>query len=398
MKKRLMVFLAATLMAGAALADGHAKEVKLGIILGFTGPLESITPAMAAGAEHAMREVNASGLLLDNATVLPVLGDSTCVDAAAATAAAERLVAADGVNGIMGADCSGATGAILANVAMPNGVAIISPASTSPALTEAEDNGMFFRTVPSDARQGQILATVLIERGFKKAAITYTNNDYGKGLAESIGAAFRAAGGTITATSSHVDGKADYSAEVGALAAAGGEILVVAGYVDQGGSGMIRAALDSGAFDTFAMSDGMIASALGKNFGAEIDGSIGTVPGSADADPKVVIDAVAAKGVDTNGPFIGESYDAAALLLLAMQAANSTDSGDYAAKVMEVANAPGEPIKAGELGKALRILKEGGQIDYVGATAVELIEPGEAAGGYREIEIKGGRIETARYR
>ena len=398
MKKRLMIFLAATLMAGAALADGHAREVKLGIILGFTGPLESITPAMAAGAEHAIREVNASGLLLDNATVLPVLGDSTCVDAAAATAAAERLVAADGVNGIMGADCSGATGAILANVAMPNGVAIISPASTSPALTEAEDNGMFFRTVPSDARQGQILAAVLIERGFKQAAITYTNNDYGKGLAESIGAAFRAAGGIITASSSHVDGKADYSAEVGALAAAGGEILVVAGYVDQGGSGMIRAALDSGAFDTFAMSDGMIASALEKNFGAEIDGSIGTVPGSAAADPKVVIDAVAAKGVDTNGPFIGESYDAAALLLLAMQAANSTDSGDYAAKVMEVANAPGEPIKAGELGKALRILKEGGQIDYVGATAVELIEPGEAAGGYREIEIKGGQIETARYR
>ena len=398
MKKQLMVFLAATLMAGAALADGHAKEVKLGIILGFTGPLESIAPGLAAGAEHAIREVNESGLLLDNATVLPVRGDSTCVDAAAATAAAERLVAADGVSGIMGADCSGATGAILANVAMPNGVAIISPASTSPALTEAEDNGMFFRTVPSDARQGQILADVLIERGFKQAAITYTNNDYGKGLAESIGAAFRAAGGAITASSSHVDGKADYSAEVGALAAAGGEILVVAGYVDQGGSGMIRAALDAGAFDTFAMSDGMIASALEKNFGAEIDGSIGTVPGSADADPKVVIDAVAAKGVDTNGPFIGESYDAAALLLLAMQAANSTDSGDYAAKVMEVANAPGEPIKAGELGKALRILKEGGQIDYVGATAVELIEPGEAAGGYREIEIKGGRIETARYR
>lgn len=398
MKKQLMVFLAATLMAGAALADGHAKEVKLGIILGFTGPLESITPGMAAGAEHAIREVNASGLLLDNATVLPMRGDSTCVDAAAATAAAERLVAADGVNGIMGADCSGATGAILANVAMPNGVAIISPASTSPALTEAEDNGMFFRTVPSDARQGQILAAVLIERGYQKAAITYTNNDYGKGLAESIGAAFRAAGGAITASSSHVDGKADYSAEVGALAAAGGEILVVAGYVDQGGSGMIRAALDAGAFDTFALSDGMIASALEKNFGTEIDGSIGTVPGSADADPKVVIDAVAAQGVDTNGPFIGESYDAAALLLLAMQAANSTDSRDYAAKVMEVANAPGEPIKAGELGKALRILKEGGQIDYVGATAVELIEPGEAAGGYREIEIKGGRIETARYR
>ncbi len=398
MKKQLMAILATTLMAGAAFAGGHAKEVKLGIILGFTGPLESMTPAMAAGAEQAIREVNESGLLLDNASVTPVRGDSTCVDAAAATAAAERLVTSDGVNGIMGADCSGATGAILANVAMPNGVVIISPASTSPALTEAQDNGMFFRTVPSDARQGQILADVLIERGFKRAAITYTNNDYGKGLSESISAAFRAAGGEVTAASAHVDGKADYSAEVGALAAAGGDVLVVAGYVDQGGSGMIRAALDSGAFDTFAMSDGMIGSALEKNFGSEIDGSIGTVPGSEGADPKAVIDAVAARGFDTNGPYIGESYDAAALILLAMQAANSKDAKDYAAKVMEVANAPGEPIRAGELGKALRILKEGGDIDYIGATAIELIEPGEAAGGYREIEVKGGRIQTARYR
>ena len=142
----------------------------------------------------------------------------------------------------------------------------------------------------------------------------------------------------------------------------------------------------------------MIGSALEKNFGSEIDGSIGTVPGSEAADPKAVIGAVAARGFDTNGPFIGESYDAAALILLAMQAANSKDPKDYAAKVMEVANAPGEPIRAGELGKALRILKEGGDIDYIGATAVELIEPGEAAGGYREIEVKGGRIQTARYR
>ncbi len=175
----------------------------------------------------------------------PVRADSTCIDAGAATAAAERLITSEGVKGIMGADCSGVTGAVLANVAVPNGVVMISPSATSPALSSAEDNGLFFRTSPSDARQGQVLATVLMERGFKSAAITYTNNDYGKGLSDSIAAAFEAAGGEVTTIAAHEDGKADYSAEVGALAAAGGDILIVAGYVDQGGPGVIRAALDT---------------------------------------------------------------------------------------------------------------------------------------------------------
>ncbi|WP_282157844.1 ABC transporter substrate-binding protein [Shimia thalassica] len=394
MKKLLMASAAAALMTGAA----SAEDIKMGVILGFTGPIESLTPAMAAGAEVAMAEVTASGKLMGGASVTPVRADSTCIDAGAATAAAERLITAEGVKGIMGADCSGVTGAVLANVAVPNGMVMISPSATSPALSDAEDNGMFFRTAPSDARQGQVLATVLLERGFKSAALTYTNNDYGKGLADSISAAFKAGGGEITATTAHEDGKADYSAEVAALASAGGDILIVAGYVDQGGPGVIRAALDTGAFETFALPDGMIGTALETNFGDEIEGSIGTVPGSEAADPSKVLKAVAATGADASGPYIGESYDAAALIMLAMQAAGSTDPKAYSAKIMDVANAPGEPIAAGELDKALEILAGGGEIDYVGATAVELIGGGEASGGYREIEIKGGKMTTAQYR
>ena len=66
--------------------------------------------------------------------------------------------------------------------------------------------------------------------------------------------------------------------------------------------------------------------------------------------------------------------------------------------VMEVANGPGEPILAGELAKGLEILASGGDIDYVGASDVELIGPGEAAGSFREVEIEGGKIETVKYR
>ena len=101
---------------------------------------------------------------------------------------------------------------------------------------------------------------------------------------------------------------------------------------------------------------------------------------------------------DATSPFTPESYDAAALIMLAMQAADSKDSNDYKAKVMDVANAPGEQIFPGQLAKALQILKDGGEIDYVGATAVELIGSGESAGNYRQIVIQGGEITTAKYR
>ena len=164
-----------------------------------------------------------------------VRGDSTCIDAAAATAAAERLVTSDKVAAIMGADCSGVTTAVANNVAIPNGVVMVSPSATSPALSTLNDNGYFFRVAPSDVRQGQVIADVLERRGVTNVAVTYTNNDYGKGLADSFGAAFEANGGTIGMTAAHEDGKADYSAEVGALAATGAEHLMVFGYVDQGG-------------------------------------------------------------------------------------------------------------------------------------------------------------------
>lgn len=393
MKKLLTATAALALGAGMATAE----DIKIGVILGFTGPIESLTPHMADGAELAMKEVSDSGKLLDGSTVTSIRADSTCIDAGAATAAAERLITADGVKGIMGADCSGVTGAILSNVALANGVVMISPSATSPALSTAEDNGLFFRTSPSDARQGVVMTEVLMENGIKEVAVTYTNNDYGKGLADAFQAAYEAAGGTVTINAAHEDGKADYSAEVGALASAGGQRLVVAGYVDQGGSGIVRAALDSGAFDTFHFPDGMISAKLEENFGAEINGSTGQHPGT-DSEGNAKFGEMVGDAFDATSPFAPESYDAAALMMLAMQAAGSSDPSVYKNNVMDVANAPGELILPGELGKALEILAGGGEVDYVGATAVELIGPGESAGNYRQIEVGGGTINTVKYR
>ncbi len=375
---------------GAAFAD----DVKLGVLLGYTGPIESLVGPMADGAELAIKEVSDSGALLGGLQVVSVRGDTTCIDSAAATAAAERLITADQVNAIVGGDCSGVTIAVLQNVAKPNGIVMISPSATSPALSTIEDDGLFFRTAPSDARQGEVVADILQEMDIGEAALTYTNNDYGKGLADSIEANFEMRGGTITISAPHEDGKGDYSAEVAALDAVGGDILIVAGYLDQGGKGIIQAALDSGAFDQFFLPDGMIGDSLVEAIGADLNGSIGTVPGT-DSPGAARLEEIAGMA---SGPFVSESYDAAALILLAMQAAGSTDSGDFKDHVMAVANAPGEQIFPGELEKALGILANGGEIDYVGASAVELVGAGESAGNYRQMAVEDGALVTVRYR
>ena len=389
--------LAAAFMATQKKAVVEGGSVKIGVLLGFTGPIESLTPDMAAGAEMAMAEASKSGKFLGGAAIESVRGDSTCVDAAAATATAERLITSDKVVAIMGADCSGVTTAVLQNVATAKGVVMISPSATSPALSTIEDNGLFFRTSPSDARQGQVLAEVLREKGVKSAALSYTNNDYGKGLADSIQSNFEAVGGKITISASHEDGKGDYSAEAAALSQAGGDVLIVAGYLDQGGKGIIQASLDAGAFGTFVLPDGMIGDSLPEAIGSDLNGSYGTLP-AAQGDGVALFEKLASEAGFKPGPYAPQSYDAAALLIMAMQAAGSTESNTFKAKIMDVANTPGEKINPGELGKALEILAAGGDVDYVGASDVELIGPGESAGSFQEVVVKNQKITPVQFR
>jgi branched-chain amino acid transport system substrate-binding protein len=394
--KMKKLFIAAFILVSTMVTSSYA-EIKMGIILGFTGPIESLTPAMRDSAKMAFQEASDSGSLLGGETITVLEGDSTCVDSAAAQAAAEKLVS-DGVAAIMGADCSGVTGAIATNVAVPNGVVMISPSATSPGLTDLADNGFFFRTAPSDARGGQILADITKDRKIKSVAITYTNNDYGKGLADVYAAAVKAHGIKVTTSAAHEDGKADYSAEVATLASAGGDAVAVIGYLDQGGKGIIQGSLDSGAFDTFILSDGMIGDSLTDAFGKSLNKSFGSLPGSTGKGAGVFAKVAKAGGIDSSGPYTGESYDAAALIVLAMQAGGSADRASIAKNVMAVANGPGKKIYPGELKKALDLLAKGKAVDYEGATGVNFTDVGEAFGSFLEKEIKGGKFKTKKQR
>ncbi len=382
-KRSMIATATAVLITSAA----QAADINVGVILGFTGPIESLTPAMAKGAEMAFREASNSGKLLNGATIVSKRADSTCVDSNAATAAAERLISSDGVVAIMGADCSGVTGAIAKNVAATSGVAMISPSATSPGLSTIGD--IFFRTAPSDARQGVVLANIVKDRNIDTVAITYTNNDYGKGLSDSFSKAFRELGGDIAIEAAHEDGKADYSAEVGALSASGASELVVIGYLDQGGRGIIQSSLDSGAFSRFVLADGMIGDSL-LTVG-DLTGTFGTLPGSQSDGAKRFAELDSTLGT---APYAPESYDAGALIALAIQAGGSADRASIVSNIANVANKPGTIIMPGQLAKGLEILANGGAVNYEGASSVEFDANGDPAGSYKEQEVRSGKFET----
>ena len=372
-------------------------EIKIGIILGFTGPIKDLTPVMAESAEIAFKEASESKSLLDGETIKVLRADSTCKDTAAANDAAKEIIS-EGVKAIIGGVCSEVTETILSESVVSNGIVMISPAATSASLTTLDDKGLFFRTTPSEARGGQILADITKDRRVKKVAITYTNNNYGKDLAEAYKAAVESHGLEVTIIASHEDNKEDYSSEVATLASAGGEAVAIIGYPDKGGRGIIQASIDSGAFDKFILSDRMINHSLLDEFGNQLKKSFGYVSGSS-GKRAGFFDRVAKEGgIDVSYPYTGESYDAAALIVLAIQAGGSADSISISKNIMNVANEPGIKIYPGEIKKGLDLLSKGKKINYEGATGVNFNVLGEAKGSFLEQEFKNRKFIAKKQR
>lgn len=381
--------------AGAAMiavSAAHAQEVKLGFLGGFTGPIETLVPPIHEGAKLAVAQINEQGGILDGRTLTLLQGDSTCIDTTAASAAADRMVNSENVTGLVGPLCSGETIAAANTAAIPGGVVLISPAATSPALSALDDNDLVFRTTPSDAYSGEILAKLLKDKGYENIAITYVNNDYGKGFADAVAGSFEALGGSVAANEAHEDGKADYRAELGSLASSGAEILVVLAYVDGSGQTIVRQALEGGDFDKFAGGDGMIGDSLVTAVGeGKLDGFIGTKIGNPET-PGTVIFAEAAKeaGFDPTGSFVAQSYDAAFLLALAIQKNGSDSREGLSAALREVATAPGEVILPGEWQKAVELIAAGQDINYEGAAGShEFDDKGDVPGVIIETVIEG---------
>lgn len=388
-KKTLLGVATAAALVGAV----QAEEVKIGFLGGFTGPIESLTPPIYDAARLAVSHVNGQGGILDGDILVMPSADTTCVDSSAATNGADRLINSENVTAIVGALCSGATIAAANNVAVPASVVMISPASTSPAMSELNDNDQVFRTPPSDAYQGEILARLLISKGIEEAAVTYVNNDYGKGLADAFAASFENEGGMVMANEAHEDGKADYRAEIASLASTGSQNLVVLAYADGSGQTILRQANESGNFVTYIGGDGMVGDGLVRAVGGDVlEGMIATKPGTPDL-PGSDVFAALAEGVelDPNATFAGQSYDAAFIIALAIESMGEDRREGLSDHVRRVATAPGEVILPGEWAKAKRLLAAGRDINYEGATGQhEFDANGDVPGVIVEMTVRNG--------
>ena len=121
-----------------------------------------------------------------------------------------------------------------------------------------------------------------------------------------------------------------------------------------------------------------------------------------DYNEKIVINKIAADLINKNGinsgPYIGESYDAAALIVLAMQSGNSTSSESIVKNILDVANSPGTKIYPGELKKGLDLIIKGKKINYEGVTNVEFSKDGKIKGSFLEQVIKNGKFKSQQQR
>lgn len=389
-KMRIALASAAAAVALGAAMPAIAADINIGVLLAFTGPLEKLTPPIAAGAELAIKQVDEQGGTKDGKLV--AVRDDTGCDATAGANAADRLINSKKVLAIVGGMCSGETISSANTVGIPTNTVMISPSSTAPAISTLKDNDLVFRTAPSDAYQGEVLARLLIAKGIKDVAVAYVNNDYGKGLADTFTAAYKADGGKVAAVAPHEEGKADYRADLGNLAASGSQTLVLIAYAQGSGQTMLRQAIEAGDFTKFVGSDGMISDDLFKGMDNKaLEGMIGTKPGTPEIPgAKVFKDLAAAAGLDASQIYAPEAYDAAFLLALAIEK-NGAKRDGLSKAVREVATGPGEVILPGEWEKAKKILDAGGNVNYEGATGpLNFDENGDVAGYILAETVKDG--------
>ncbi len=365
----LLMVVTALIVAGTGCGDDSGESsttpLKIGLLLNFTGSPEASSDRQRA-FDLAIQHVNEGGGVL-GMQVESAVADATG-DPSAAVEAARRLVEVEGVHAIVGPNASSAALPISEGVSGPLRIPTISPSSTSPYLTEADDAGYFFRTALSDAIQGPVLAGLAESRGFDSVGLIYQDDAYGRGLADAFEASWD---GTLRRVS--IDRtQTDYLSELTQTAERGAQALVVVTFEAQAAA-MVGQAIDEGVYDQFVFADAAKRLSLVRQLGGDrLGGMYGTggasAPGNAaTADWEAAF--IAEYGELPVLAYVKETYDATLALALAAQAAGSLDGAAVRDQLHEIARPPGQTVLAtpGGVADGLALLAERKQIDLDGA-------------------------------
>lgn len=373
--KKAFVLMLVVIFLLASTALGFAGEpVKVGALFALTGGLAPYGPPIVNGAKLAVKQVNNTGGVLGRK--LDLIIRDTATAPAAGRDAASKLINLDKVVAIIGALSSGVTVAS-SSITIPAGIVLISPASTSPMITDLEDDDFVFRTCVSDALQGVVQGKLAFDLGHKTASVIYVNNPYGKGLAQVFKREYEKAGGKVLAMVPYEEGKPSYRGEVEKAIGPEPEVINLIGYpVD--GNKMLVQAVELGYEGTYLFSDGMKGEAVAGGPAADyIVGTFGTAPGALEVEvaKRFEKDYKEAFGASTV-PFRAQCYDALALIALAIQKAGPSfldmtqeEQGKAVRDNLHfVANPPGEKVTYKEFAKAFKLLGEGKDINYQGTS------------------------------
>ena len=356
-----------TASSGGAAGSGDKIDLKIGTALPQTGNLAFLGPPEEAGVAFATSQINEvsdkTGLKLK-----VTYGDSGDTDNKAYETEIPRLLSED-VSAIIGAASSGTSLKFIDDVTGA-GVIQFSPANTSDAFTTYDDNGLYFRTAPSDVLQGEVLGNLIAEDGNQTLGLLVLNDSYGTGLAKYVSEAFEKAGGKVVAQPTYNTGDTTFDSQISELLAADPDAIALITFDEV--TTILPSLFGKFPADKMYFVDGNL-----KNFAdtfpaGSLTGAKGTLPGlSIDtitdytgALDKFLADEGTAPLTDYS--YSAESFDATVLISLASLAAKSTDGKKIAAKLQEVSGGSGDGKKCTTYADCADIILGGGTPDYDG--------------------------------
>ncbi|MEP0912190.1 ABC transporter substrate-binding protein [Leptolyngbya sp. FACHB-711] len=379
----------------AATTAGASVEgqLKIGTLLPITGDLAQYGTTMQDSVNLLGETVNACGGVLGKPVQIVSEDDQT--DPAAGAAGMTKLAEVDKVAGVVGAAGSAVSSAAV-DIAVRNQVVQISPSSTSPTFTDrakkGEFNGFWFRTAPPDTFQGDALAQLAQQQGAKEVAVLAINNDYGNGLIDSFIPAFKELGGTVTNESSPTKYAPDattFDSELRAAFNGNPDAIVMVAYPETG-SIILKQAQEQGLLDgntKILMSDGMKTDKLAELSGKTADdkfivsGGLGTAPSAGGPAIDQFSDAYQNKFNRAPNVYDPNSWDAAAVIALAAEAAKATTGAAIKDQIRAVTSGDGEKVT--DVCQGLALLREGKPINYEGASGTVDFNPeGDVVGSY----------------
>jgi ABC-type branched-subunit amino acid transport system substrate-binding protein len=402
MKKTLFQLSTALgLLLAAGAANAADCKITIGLVMELTGPAGAYGQAGAKSVEMAFRDINEAGGVRGCDLVTDTRDSQS--QGNIAVDAATQLVQVKKVPAVIGGIISSVSIPILTSVTGPAKVVQVSPASSSPTLTklgrEGKTNGIFFRTITSDALQGVAAAKYAIDKGLKKLAIIHVNNDFGVNMVTEFSRAYKVLGGEIASVTAYNEKQSSYQSEVTAGMTGEPDGLYLISYPVDGAT-IARSWISQGGVQKFLLNDGMNSTDFIEAVGAEyLNEAYGTSSGTSPTTSTEYFNAnyEAFSGIAPSAPAADRSYDAGAIVGLAMAIAGSEDPAAIKDAIYKAVDPQGEPIYAGkeEFSKALALIKEGKPIRYQGVIgAVSFDKYGDITGPFRLWSIKDGKVET----